>query len=100
MLLIQLNMWGAVASSDYSDMFRNRIAIYGLTFLSICDPLYLLATLEDKVNVELRPRTAADAQGGSIHATSCFSTAIRWTCRVEHMERHRFRKHLASLYDP
>jgi hypothetical protein len=55
----------AMPKAEYSatDMFRNRIAIFGQTLLSVCDPLYLAATLEQTIGIQLRPQTAADARG-------------------------------------
>ena len=57
--MYKTNRWCAVLTTDYGDMVRNASQIERLTFLAVCDPLYVLYRLDTKLDVALQPKSAA-----------------------------------------
>ncbi len=54
--MYKLNKWGAVVSTDYSDIIKNRAAIDVKTQLIVSDPLYFTYKLEKKITFALHPK--------------------------------------------
>jgi hypothetical protein len=59
--MFQENCWGAVVTVDYSDIYHKRDEIYKETLLTVCDPLYLLEHLDNRVQSNIQPQTEAKA---------------------------------------
>ena len=54
--MYKLNKWGAVVTTDYSDIIKNRAAIDVKTQLIVSDPLYFAYKLEKKISFALHPK--------------------------------------------
>jgi hypothetical protein len=65
--MFQLNCWGAVVTADYTEIFHNRISIFNGTLLTVCDPLYLLHHLDNRIASNLTPQDEAKAKGLIFH---------------------------------
>ena len=57
--MFQVNLWGAIVTADYSDIFHKRDPIYTQTLLTVCDPLYLLNHLDGQIQVNIHPQDEA-----------------------------------------
>lgn len=51
--------WGIVISTDYVDIVKKCEGIWQSTFLTVCDPLYFLYKLENKLDLGLHPKKVA-----------------------------------------
>jgi hypothetical protein len=54
------NKWGAVVTTDFNDMIKNRALIDKMTQLIVSDPLYCLFKLDKKIDLALKPSDGAN----------------------------------------
>lgn len=61
--MFKINCWSAVVSTDYKHMIQNRKLISKYTMLDVCDPLYLLSHLEERIGCGSSPADEAKKKG-------------------------------------
>jgi hypothetical protein len=57
--MYSLDRWGVLLTTDYGDIVSKNDPIWKLTLLTICDPLYFLYKLDNKMDLKLTPKSFA-----------------------------------------
>jgi len=57
--MYETDKWCVVVTTDYGDMVKNDSQIRHLTLLTVCDPLYVVYRLDSKLDLALKPKSAA-----------------------------------------
>ena len=61
--MIHRNRWSALVSFDFKDMVQNQVMIEKTALLLVCDPLYLGAHLQKRMDMNITPKEEARNRG-------------------------------------